>query len=371
MNISILSDSIDTQYAGIHIYTKHLILGLAKSQYVSNLYTIRSINGPKMAPNEDKIIIENKKIPLYRYLRAFYIVPRFIKKINPDIVIEPAHFGPFNLPKTIKRVTVIHDLSPILNSSWHPLARVVAHRLLLKTILRKADLIITNSAHSKSDIVSYYPQCKQKIKAVHLGVSSSLVKVDSKQPLQKLGINKSYILYLGTIEPRKNLSRVIEAYNHMRRKHPERTEQLLIAGKEGWKTRDIMNTRRHSPYVDDIILLGYVDREDIPCLLSHTSLFVYPSLYEGFGLPVLEALACGARVLTSNTSSLPEVGGEHCDYCDPYDIGDIATKMSQALISQDTEEEQKARITYAQGYTWERFGETFSEYLQELHQSDR
>jgi len=156
----------------------------------------------------------------------------------------------------------------------------------------------------------------------------------------------------------------------MRDNAPDRSVQLILAGKEGWKTRDIMRERKNSPYIDDIILLGYVDRHLIPSLLSHTELFVYPSLYEGFGLPVLEALACGAKVLTSNITSMPEVGGDHCSYCDPWDTDDIANKMIESLQDVDSEEQVQSRMTYAQSFTWEKFGKTFYGHLKELHNSD-
>ena len=302
--------------------------------------------------------------------RSFVQIPRFIKRENPNIVIEPAHFGPFNLPKSIKRVTVIHDLTPILFPSWHPVPSVLAHKLLMKRILSNADLIITNSEYTKSDIVSFSPQAQEKTRVIHLGVSGFFRHSQSRKQLQDLGVHKNFILYLGTIEPRKNLKNLIIAYNQLRNEEPEFSHQLILAGKEGWKTKEIMKERKNSPFADDIILLGYVDRDAIPSLLSHCSLFVYPSFYEGFGLPILEALACGARVLTSNTSSMPEVGGNHCIYCDPYDQEDIKNKMVEVLSQKDVTEEQNDRIAYAQSFTCEKFGETFYQHLKELHESD-
>jgi len=157
MNVAVFSEPIDTQYAGISFYTQYLINELTKNEGVNNIYCIRNSIDAKIVSREQIIEVRGRNNPFSRFCRAFFASPKALKMKKLDIVIEPAHFGPFNLPKSIKRVTVIHDLTPIIKPSWHPLASVLAHRLLLKRILRKADLIVTNSEFTKSDIIKYYP----------------------------------------------------------------------------------------------------------------------------------------------------------------------------------------------------------------------
>jgi len=368
MRVGIVGIALELQYAGIHTFLNNLI----KTSFGLTDIDIFILLSGKIKTNSlvglEKVHVEYARPFLGRAQFIFREVGRWAKRHDLHIVVEPAHFGPFSLPKSIKRVTVIHDLTPIIKSSWHPIASVLVHRLLMKRVLKQADLIITNSEYTKSDIIKYCPLIQGKIQAIHLGVSSRFQRISSRCKLAELGIHKNYILYLGTIEPRKNLKNLIMAYNKVRQSSPNTTLQLIIAGKDGWKTRDIVRERKSSSYIDDIILLGYVDREIMPSLLSHTSLFVYPSLYEGFGLPVLEALACGARVLTSDLTSLPEVGGEHCYYCDPNDTDDIAQKMMTSLQEVDSEEQCNRRMSYAQSFTWEKFGEFFYGYLKELYE---
>jgi len=257
VKIGFISDSVKTQYAGINTFSRNMeevLLDLCELIKPLNFVTQNSNNNWSYFSQ------------VQRYFNAFVLFPRVFQHEEVNVVVEPAHFGPFNLPKSIKRVTVIHDLTPIINPSWHPFASVLAHKLLLKRILRKADLIVTNSEFTKSDITRYYPWVRNKVKAIHLGVASEFRRVTNKEKLADVGIHKDYILYLGTIEPRKNLKNLIIAYNRMRDNTPDRSVQLILAGKEGWKTRDIMRERKNSPYIDDIILLGYVDRHLIPSL---------------------------------------------------------------------------------------------------------
>ena len=150
-----------------------------------------------------------------------------------------------------------------------------------------------------------------------------------------------------------------------RNDNPDKKEQLILSGKKGWKIKDIINKKYSSQYREDIILLGYIDRLDMPALYSGARVFAYPSFYEGFGLPVLEAMACGTPIITSDRSSLPEVAGPHARYFDPTDIPDMS--MAIAEMSGGISADQRvAQIAYAQSFTWEKMADRVMKALEHL-----
>jgi len=160
------------------------------------------------------------------------------------------------------------------------------------------------------------------------------------------------MLFLGTIEPRKNLLRLIRAYELYREQNGKSTTQLIIAGKEGWKSDSVIKAKYESLFQDDIILLGYVNREHLPALYSGAELFVYPSLYEGFGLPILEAMACGTRVATSNVTSMPEIAKEHVLYFDPTDVANMSHTIQAGL--EEGWSGQADAMQHARSFNWDR-----------------
>lgn len=363
MKIGIIGDALDKQYAGVHYFTKNIVKSLSEIDPKNEYYIFRRKKG-EIYDNAVEIIIPTTKwIPGYQSLRFFLMIPWKARELNLDIVIEPAHFGPFNLPKRIKRVTVIHDLTPLMFRQWHTFNGWFLQKLFLPGIIKRADLIITNSYYTKQDIVNFIGLSENMIVASHLGISGIFKKVIDPLVLGKYGIYKKYILYQGTLEPRKNLVNLIKAYEVYRQSYPEKEEQLILSGKKGWKIEEIVKMKYDSPYKDDIILLGYVKREDMPAIYSGAEVFVYPSLYEGFGLPVLEAMACGVPIVTSDRSSLPEVGGKYATYLDPYDIEGLAMAIASAHKKLHLLNEQ---MDYAQSFTWEKTAERILGALENL-----
>ncbi len=350
MRIGIIADVLDQQYAGIYYYTKHLIGGLlALDNNEHEYFLIRSHQG-KEGYDCQEIIIRPHSWPGYPIWRKLVQIPRKAKALDLDILIEPAHFGPFNLPTHIKRVTVIHDLTPLIHPEWHPWYSALGHRLLIKKIVHNADLVITNSQYTKQDIVKYLDKNAEDIIAAPLGISDIFTPSKNDHTLGKYGIYKKYILYQATLEPRKNLINLVQAYEIYRTQNPSSVLQLILSGKKGWNISDLHNKIQASRFKDDIILLGYVEREDMPALFTGASLFIYPSLYEGYGMPILEAMACGTTVATSEVSSLPEVGDKYALYFNPQDCHQMASTIKKALTS--TPHNRQAQIAYAKSFTW-------------------
>lgn len=258
--------------------------------------------------------------------------------------------------KKAKRVAFVHDLSTLLFPEFHTQSNTYLHRKRLEHV-DEVDLLLTNSHFTKKTIVERLSIDPSKIVVTPLGADKSFKPMSSseiKPALEAFQINKPYILYVGTLEPRKNLVRLIKAFNQLKMKR--RIPHLLVlVGQRGWKYEDVFEEVKNSPVKSDILWLDYVSDEAIPPLMNGADLFCYPSLFEGFGLPILEAMQCGTPVITSNVSALPEVGGGACHYFNPESIRSISDAMvnvlsSRALLQQLSETgRQRARL-----FSWEK-----------------
>ncbi len=369
LKIGIIADPIDHQYAGIHYYTLNLVSGLAQLLAEDDhLYIFRSkdnLLARVSQKNITEIVIPQGKSIAEKFWRLYKTIPRHAVDLDIQIMIEPAHFGPLNLPPHIMRVTVIHDLTPILFPQWHRWTSSFLQRKFLPSILRRTHLIITNSEHTKQDVFKHLAIPENKIASIPLGVDDDFSPKQDPLILGKYGVYLPYILFLGTLEPRKNLEKLIEAYDLYRDANPTRGEQLLLAGKKGWLKRSIKELRELSRYSDDVIYLGYIHRADMPYLYSDAEAFIYPSLYEGFGMPVLEAMACGVPVVTSDNSSLPEVAGKYGYLADANDPQALANQLSRAVLKDKFEVE--VQIEYAQSFKWTNMSEQSFRYIKKKY----
>ncbi len=367
MKIAILADPLDNQYAGVHIYTKSLVTELLKRNDGHEYILIRQKRDLNLK-GVRQIIIPNINLPIgYASFRLFFIIPSILVKNKVDVVFEPAHFGPFNLPKKIKRITFIHDLTPIKFPNYHRWHSQILQKLFLKRILKQTNLILTNSKNTSLDLEYYYPFTKNKNKTILLGKESIYQPTQDIKLIQSLGIKLPYFLNVGTIEPRKNLLNLLTAYTFFV-EQTNKPHTLVLAGGMGWKTKKIKEALDNHPYRSRIVILGYVSKKALPLLYTHAEAFIYPSLYEGFGFPVLEALACGTNVICSNTSSLPEVGGEVANYCNPQSPDKIKEEMIK--IVNYTEKEKKyfkeQNIEQSKLFSWEKHADTFVNSIEEL-----
>lgn len=279
---------------------------------------------------------------LFDPLAKFFCWPRLDKMLGGVDVFFGPHFLLSPLSRNCRRVTTFHDLSfeyfPEFFSGrkrfWHgflsPRARA-----------READKIIAVSQSTKDDLMGLYGVPEEKIKVIHSGVGGDLrpltVSVERVVTMRrKYGLPEKFILYFGTLEPRKNLVGLIKAYEiFCRQAGNGGVCGLVLAGNQGWLCRDILSLAAKSPYADSIILAGFVEPADKIYLYNLASLFVYPSFFEGFGFPPLEAMACGAPVICSHTSSFPETVGGAGLMVDPYNYGEIAWAMTE--VSRDEE----------------------------------
>lgn len=232
----------------------------------------------------------------------------------------------------------------------------------LKPSMNRADIIVTDSEFSKSEILKYFPKYEKKIRVVPCGVDLEKFKpCDTPERIPEvkssLGINGEYFLYLGTIEPRKNLERLISAY-HILTQRIQDAPKLVLAGGKGWLYDSIFQRVSDLKLADKVLFTKYIPSEDMNPLMCGALAFVFPSIYEGFGMPPLEAMACGVPVLASNAASLPEVTGDCGVICDAYSEESIADGLY--TLYNDTALRAELSIRgrkRAEGFSWERSAE--------------
>jgi glycosyltransferase involved in cell wall biosynthesis len=254
-----------------------------------------------------------------------------------------------------KAIVTVHDMTiHRFPETVRAKTKYMLHSSLKKS-LKRADAVMTISEFSKSELLQFYDYPPEKIQVIHCGVDPELYndRVSEEAVINakaKYGIAGEYQLYLGTLEPRKNIERLVEAYARRKANVP----RLVLAGGRGWLYEGIFEKVRALNLENAVIFTGYVDDGDKAALYSGAEFFVFPSLYEGFGMPPLEAMACGTPVLTSNAASLPEVCGDCAVYIDPYSTEDIADAMEKLSGDAELRKRLSAQgLEQAQKFSWD------------------
>lgn len=277
--------------------------------------------------------------------------------VLPPPETDVFHASNWALPRTkSKLVTTIHDVTFLKYPETHTPYSVAVHTRHLNQAKKYADQIIAVSESTKKDLIDYGIPT-EKITVIYEAAGSIFRPVDPRSVKVKHGLTKPYFLSVGTREPRKNLQRLIEAFSKL----PTRTvpvgNQLAIAGPVGWG--------ESLKIPSNVRFLGFVPDEDLAGLYSGAKAFVYPTLYEGFGLPVLEALSCGCPVITSNLSSLPEVGGEAAIYVNPKSI----TEISRAMTEIQKLNLREKSLAQARKFSWEKTARATLKVYQEVYEN--
>lgn len=265
---------------------------------------------------------------------------------RPDLLFIPAHVVPLVCP--VPAVVTVHDLGYRRFPDAHPPGQRLYLDLSTRYSALSAAHVIADSQATRRDLVQFYGVPEAKITVVYPGRDEALRRVDPAPVRAKYDLPERYILHIGTLQPRKNLVRLIEAVS----RQPSAIS-LVLAGRRGWLSEPILEAARlHAPRVR---ALDYVPDDDLPGLYSGAAVFAFPSLYEGFGFPVLEAMACGVPVVCADTSSLPEVVGDAALRVDPLDVGALAEALTQALTDDGLRAELAARgFEQIERFSWER-----------------
>ncbi len=308
---------------------------------------------------------------IYRAASTFFPVPysAFFGK-KADIT----HFFNYIVPPFVhgKKVVTVHDM---VYKAFPETVRGRTRFMLntgLKRSMKRADIIVTDSEFSKSEIIKYFPQHEKKIRVVPCGTDLERFRPcrDSQRISEvkhSLGIEGEYFLYLGTIEPRKNLERLITAYGHLADKLGEKVPLLVLAGGKGWLNDGIYSRVKAMELEKKVLFTEYVPSDDLTPLMCGALAFVFPSIYEGFGMPPLEAMACGVPVLTSSEASLPEVTGDCAVICDAYSVKSIANGLYRLCSDSKLRKELSLKgIKRAEKFTWQRSAEILYNVYKEL-----
>ncbi len=270
-----------------------------------------------------------------------------VKQDDLDIFWGPTHFFPVGLPERIRKVLTVHDLTWRRYPETMAWGNRIVHRLLAERSVRVADEITAVSASTKRDLELLLGVNPTKVEVVHPGVSPHFHPHDPTEAARyiarKFGVSEKYICAVGTVEPRKNLAALVEAIGVLKGQG-KLTHPLVVAGAKGWgKSRIAESTLKWKLTERDVKFLGFIADEDLALLYSGAALFIFPSVYESFGSPLLEAMACGAAIASSNCSSLPEVVGDCGLSFDPTSVDEIATTIDRALSQPDLRQELAKR----------------------------
>jgi len=332
MKIAIITDSIRDKSTGIGYYAREVINELL-SQDNKNRYFFLDYMETEF--NKDKLItIYNPFKIIKTYLWHNYL-PYKTRKLALDYIFNfsaTPHLTHYNE----KEIFFVYDISWYLYPEYHRLGRVFYHRLAFKTSLKNSYKIVVDSINTGQDLINIFNVPTSKIhviypvyKPTHYHVNASPLK--NKFP---------YILFVGTLEPRKNVESIIKAFYEIR-KTSKIKYKLVICGKKGWMYKNIFELIKQLRLENDIVYMGYITDEDKSYLYQHADCFVYPSFYEGFGIPVLEAMSYGCPVVTSNVSSLPEVAGQAGIQVDPYKLEDLINAIRKIINNKKTRDSMR------------------------------
>lgn len=333
MNIGINALSIRNQYAGIGVYTKNMITSLSQIDR-NNRYVLflnpENYNGFKVEQDNFENVLVHAPFHKYYMWEQLYL-PFVLKKKQIDIIHGPRSVLP--LLCKIKSVLTIHDLAFLLFPEVMKFNPFNYWSVFVKRSALKADHIISVSESTRKDIVRLYNIAEHKITVTHEACNDSFKRIENESALEKIShkynLPDRFILYVGTIEPRKNLNVLLEAMVILKRNNLN--IKLIIVGKKGWLYADFFDTLKRLGLGNNVIFTGYVHDEDLPGIYNLAEVFVYPSKYEGFGLPLLEAMSCGVPVIASNVSSIPEVLGDAGILVVHDDPKDFAHKIYELL----------------------------------------
>ena len=373
--IGYLTYGLDRKPTGIGRYAVELLRAM---QDIPEAPDIVLLTTEQMDPNGLWSAFEQHALRGCRLLPALLTVGNLVLRqaalrYRLDLIHDPNGIAPFLcLPSHIKRVVTIHDAVAYVHPETHNRLDIIRYHTMLPAMAQRADAVITDSEHGRGDVQRYLNLRQQQVRAVACGVAASFHPIPSSPERQALlaryAISEPYLFYVGGLNPRKNISRLLEAFARVVQTRPNLT--LLLGGAAQWQTSGIDATVNRLQLNSSVHFLGYVNDADLPAIYSAAEAFVFPSIYEGFGLPPLESMACGTPVITSHTSSLPEVVADAAVLVDPHDVSAIANAIERVLADPELREELRTNgCTRAAKFTWERTARSTLEiYTQVLQQ---
>ncbi len=351
--------------SGIGTYLQNLLPALASA------FKLTLLGHPEELSGYPATVIPTD-IPIYsipEIIRFPSLVPRC------DIFWSPHYNIPLLPVKAKKRLVTIHDVYHLAYLDTLSMKQRIYAKVMMQTAIKKSQHIITVSQFSKKEIIKYCGALPDKISVIHNGVDHQhFKKLEDKRLLQtvreKYQLPKQFILFVGNVKPHKNLINLVKAFAKVKEKIPD-ISLVIVGKKDGFITSEsdvLPFINQDQGLTGRIIFTGFVDDQDLPVIYNLARLFVFPSLYEGFGLPPLEAMACGCPVLVSDRASMPEVCGEYVNYFSPTDIESIAGGLLEKLPQPEAEKQPEIQngLARAQTFTWQQSTQAHIDLIRQL-----
>ncbi len=359
MKVAVITNSMDGRRTGIGNYTRGLVQALVDNGHGNDLILIHSerSNDPLYKQATEKVI---PNLP-----RNVFEFGKFLREIKCDVVHFPSFTGS-QLPLyfatgMVPIVVTMHDITPILYPEAHPIKSGLLWGRALKFCSHRIAHWISVSENTKLDMEKYLKIDGNDISVTYTAADPRFKFIRDKEAarnyiLNQYGLKDPFILYVGTLEPRKNIPTLIHAFAMV--KKDGFPQKLLLIGGKGWKYEKVFSAINELSLADQIVIPGYVPDEDLVYFYNVADLFVYPSVYEGFGFPPLEAMACGTPVITSNKSSLPEVAGDAALLVNPLDVRALAGAIERVLANEELRAELSERgLKRAKFFDWKKTAE--------------
>jgi glycosyltransferase involved in cell wall biosynthesis len=356
MRIAFDGTTLTPGRTGVGYYAEHLLQHLAREVANTGDEIVVVSNKPidTQAPLPPHVRVhDGHRFPIrigWMQMRA----ARALEALRPDV----AHFtnGMIPIGSPVATVVTVHDMSLRLYPRCHPLRRLLLNRPLMHLAIRQASSIVTVSHSARRDLLRLHGVAADRVSVVHEAASPVFRPLSDRARLDDIraryGLPPRFILYVGAIEPRKNLTRLMTAFAQARRAGIP--HHLVCAGPYGWASRDLAGRIERLGIARAVHFTGYVPFDHLPAIYNLGDFFVFPSLYEGFGLPVVEAMACGIPVLTSNTSSLGEIAGDAAETIDPIDTDAMAAAILRLATDPDLRRDRAERgLRRARSFSWE------------------
>jgi glycosyltransferase involved in cell wall biosynthesis len=331
MLIGYEASALQGRKSGVGYYTENMLASVMRAapQHRYMLFSNRDMReGWKQLATET---VHSERLFPVRAVWMQAVLPGTLRRVQPDLCHFTNYLAP--LAMSCPYIVTVYDMTVFITPRLHRFKKLVLDRTLIPRVARKAGAIITVSNSARKDILRYLKVPREKVRVVMGAASPAFHPITDSTLLESVrarhGLHEPYILYVGTIEPRKNLPRLVQAFANLKKRGLP--HKLVIVGQSGWQTEPIYVEIERLGLKPDVIFTGYVPFEDLPAIYTLAEAMAFPSLYEGFGLPVIEAMACGTPVVTSRSSSLIEVAGDAGLLVDPLSVEELEDALHRVL----------------------------------------
>jgi glycosyltransferase involved in cell wall biosynthesis len=374
VRIGVNALQLRTRNSGVGQYIYQMVSSLLSSGTDQlQIYLSRGMTPVEWSSGQIAVVKEipfRKEQFIFRNLYELFFFGATLGRDNLSLLWSPDTKLPLFLPSNIPYVVTVHDLAIFREPETYELSRAIYWRKLFKHAIQSSACIVAISQTTRNDLIELMNVPPEKIRVIYNGVNPRFRLIDDQDHLarvaSKYGLPKQFLLFVGLFGPRKNIAGILQAYAILKKKH-QVSHHLVMVGERGWRYRADLELVQRLGLEGDVVFPGFVEEDDLPAVYNLADVFIFPSLYEGFGLPVLEAMACGTPVVTSNLSALPEVVGTSGVLVNPRDPEEIASGVYHVLSNSKLASGlAKAGLERSSHFTWKNAAEELMEVFQEL-----